>query len=109
MLGMIFKLTPGIRRADLFHSSSLDEKLQLLHVLRLCSDDENPSEEEADASFARFNQYNDKTLEHKCLLAVTRIIERSGTFKARLDAVDNLPIPSDCKCKLRQLVGINLA
>ena len=67
------------------------------------------SEEEADANFARFNQYNDKTLEHKSLLAVARIIGRSGTLKARLDAIDNLPISSDSKGDLRELVGINLA
>ena len=109
MLGMIFKLTPRIHRADLYHSFCLDEKLKLLQVLRLYGDDENPSEEEADASFARFNQCNDKTLEQKCLLAVARIIEqRSGTLEARFDAVDNLPISSDSKGDLWKLVGINL-
>ena len=110
MLGMIFKLTPRIRRADLFHSSSLVEKLRLVHALQLYGDDENPSEEEADASFARFNQCNHKTLEQKCLLAVARIIEqRSGSLEARFDAVDSLPISSDSKGSLWKLVGINLA
>ena len=110
MLGMIFKLTPRIHRADLYHSFCLDEKLKLLQVLRLYGDDENPSEEEADASFARFNQCNDKTLEQKCLLAVARIIEqRSGTLEARFDAVDNLPISSDSKGDLWKLVGVDLA
>ena len=110
VLRMIFKMTPRIRRANLFHSCSLDQKLRLLDLLRPDSDNQVLSEEEADASFARFNQYNDKTLEHKCLMAVARIIEqRSGTLKARLDAVDNLPISSGGKGDLRELVGINLA
>ena len=108
VLGMIFKMTSRIRRASLFHSLNLNCKLWLLRELQLYSDNMDPSEEEADASFARFNQYNDKTLEHKSLLAVARIIGRSGTLKARLDAIDNLPISSDGKCNLRELVGINL-
>ena len=109
ILGMIFKMTSKAARATLFHASYLDQKRCILRGLELYGEDEYPSEEEADASFARFNQYNDKTLKHKCLLAVARIIERSGTLKARLDTVDNLPVSSDCKCDLRELVGINLA
>ena len=71
--------------------------------------DENPSEEEADASFARFNQYNDKTLEHKCLVAVAKLIEQqSGTLKAGLRVVDSLSISAVCKYNLRELVSINL-
>ena len=77
--------------------------------LELCGEFENPSEEEADARFAPFDEYNDETLEQKCLLAVARIIERSGTLKARLDTVDNLPISSVSKSNLRELIGINLA
>ena len=109
ILGMIFKMTSKAARATLFHASYLDQKRCILRGLELYGEDEYPREEEADASFARFNQYNDKTLKHKCLLAVARIIERSGTLKARLDTVDNLPVSSDCKCDLRELVGINLA
>ena len=109
ILGMIFKMTSKAARATLFHASYLDQKRCILRGLELYGEDEYPREEEADASFARFNQYNDKTLKHKCLLAVARIIERSGTLKARFDTVDNLPVSSDCKCDLRELVGINLA
>ena len=109
ILGMIFKMTSKAARATLFRASYLDQKRCILRGLELYGEDEYPSEEEADASFARFNQYNDKTLKHKCLLAVARIIERSGTLKARFDTVDNLPVSSDCKCDLRELVGINLA
>ena len=109
ILGMIFKMTSKTARTSLFHASSLGQKRWILRGLELYGEYEDPSEEEADASFARFNQYNDKTLEHKCLLAVARIIERSGTLKARLDTVDNLPVSSDSKCNLRELVGINLA
>ena len=109
ILGMIFKMTSKAARATLFHASCLNQKRWILRGLELYGEDEYPSEEEADASFARFNQYNDKTLQHKCLLAVARVIEEFGTLKARLDAVDNLPISSDCKGDLRELVGINLA
>ena len=106
---MIFKLTPEIRRASLFHSCSLDAKRWLLRGLQLCSMNENPSEEEADASFARFNQYNDKTLEHKCLVAVAKLINpQSGTLKAGLKFVDSLSIIAACKYNLRELVSINL-
>ena len=109
LASMIFKLTPEIRRASLFHSCSLDAKRWLLRGLQLCSMNENPSEEEADASFARFNQYNDKTLEHKCLVAVAKLIEQqSGTLKASLKVVDSLPISAVCKYNLRELVGIDL-
>ena len=108
VMSMIFKMTSKIHRASLFHASSLEQKLWLLLELQH-SDNVDLSEEEADANFARFNQYNDKTLEHKSLLAVARIIGRSGTLKARLDAIDNLPISSDSKGDLRELVGINLA
>ena len=109
ILGMIFKMTSKAARATLFHASYLDQKHWILRGLELCGEDDYPSEEEADASFARFNQYNDKTLEHKSLLAVAKIIEQSGTLKARLDAVDNLPVSSVSKSNLRELVGINLA
>ena len=106
---MIFKMTSKIRRASLFHSSSLDQKLWILRELQLRGEDENPSEEEADARFARFNQYDDNTLEHKCLLAVANVIEqRSGTLKAGLKAIDNLLISSDCKFSLRELLGTDL-
>ena len=108
ILGMIFKMTSKTARATLFHASYLDQKRWILRGLELYGEDEYPSEEEADASFARFNQYNDKTLKHKCLLKVASIIARSGTLKARLDTVDNLPISSVSKSNLRELVGINL-
>ena len=62
VLGMIFIMTSRIRRASLFHSCNLNRKLWLLEALQLDSKDR--SEAEADASFARFNQYDDKTLEH---------------------------------------------
>ena len=109
ILGMIFKMTSKTARATLFHASCLDQKRWILRGLELYGEYDYPSEEEADASFARFNQYNDKTLKHKCLLAVAMVIERSGTLKARLDAVDNLPVSSVSKSNLRELVGINLA
>ena len=109
LASMIFKMTSKIRRASLFHSSSLDQKLWILRELQLRGEDENPSEEEADARFARFNQYDDNTLEHKCLLAVANVIEqRSGTLKAGLKAIDNLLISSDCKFSLRELLGTDL-
>ena len=109
LLGMIFAMTSKIHRASLFQSCSLAQKFWLLYCLGLYGVHENPSEEEVGACFARFNQYNDKTLEHKCLLAVSRVIkQRSGTLKVRLDAVDSLPIPSDCKGNLRDLVRVNL-
>ena len=70
---------------------------------------EKLSKEEADASFARFNQYNDKTLEHKCLVTLANLIgQQSDTLEAGLKAVDSLPISSDCKFNLRELVSINL-
>ena len=109
VLGMIFKMTSKIGRANFFHSCSLDEKLKLLHLLRLDGDNEGPSEEEADACFARFNQYNDKTLEHKCMATLANLIgPQSGTLETGLKAVDSLPIPPVCKDNLRDLVIINL-
>ena len=109
LMAMIFKMTSKIRRASLYHSSGADQKFRLLEALELYGDDEHLSEQEADARFARFNQYNDKTLEHKSLLAVANIIkQRCGTLKACLDAIDNLPVSSDCKGNLRELVVIDL-
>ena len=109
LLAMIFKMTSKIRRASLFHSSRLEQKFRLLRALELYGDDEHLSKEEVDARFARFNQYNDKTLEHKSLSAVANIIkQRYGTLKARLDAIDDLPVSSDCKANLRDLVSIDL-
>ena len=108
ILGMVFKMTSKIRRFILFHSADPNQKVWLLRALQLCSDDENPSEGEADASFARFNQYSDKTLKHECLFAVASIIrQRSGALEAGLKAVDNLPITSDCKFDLRELLPIS--
>ena len=109
LLAMIFKMTSKLRRASLYHSCVPDQKFRLLEALELHGDDKHLSEEEADARFARFNQYNDKTLEHKSLLVVANIIkQRSGTLKARLDAIDNLPVSSGCKGNLRDLVSIDL-
>ena len=109
VLGMIFKMTSRIRRAHLFHSCSLDQKLRLLDFLRPDSDNKILSEEEADASFARFNQYSDKTLEHKCLVALTNLIrQQSDTLEAGFKAVNNLPISSECKFNLRELLSIHL-
>ena len=109
LLGMIFKMTSNIRRANLFHSSSLDQKLWLLDLLQLDSDKEALSEEEADASFARFNQYNDKTLEHKCISVLANLIgQQADTLEAGLKVVDSLPLSPACKFNLRELVIINL-
>ena len=109
IMGMLFKMTSKIRRASLFHSSSLYQKLWILRGLQLCGENENPGEEEADARFARFNQYNDKTLEQKCLVRLANLIgQQSTTVEAGLNAVDCLPISSDCKFNLRELVAINL-
>ena len=105
---MIFKMTSKIARANFFHSCNVDEKLKLLDLLQL--DGDGPSEEEADACFARFNQYNDKTLEHKCIVVLANLIgQQSGALEASLKAVDSLPISSDGKFNLREeLVSINL-
>ena len=109
LLAMIFKMTSKIRRASLYHSSGPDQKLRLLETLGLYGDNEKLSEKEADARFARFNQYNDKTLEHKSMLVVAKTIkQRSGTLRARLDTIDSLPVSSGCKGKLRDLVSIDL-
>ena len=109
VLGMIFKMTSKIGRANFFHSCRLDEKLKLLGLLRLDGDNEGSSEEEADACFARFNQYNDNTLEHKCMATLANLIgQQSGTLEAGLKAVDSLPIPPVRKDDLRELVIINL-
>ena len=109
VLCMIFKLSSKIRRAHLFHSASLQQKLWLLRALQLGSDNKATSEEEADACFARFNRHNDKTLEHKCLVTLANLIgQQSGTLEAGLKAVDSLPIFSDGKFNLRELITINL-
>ena len=109
VMGMLFKMTSKIRRASLFHSSSLYQKLWILRALKLCVEDESPSEEEADARFARFNQYNDETLEQKCLVTLAKVIgQQSTTVEAGLNAVDSLSISSDCKFNLRELVTIYL-
>ena len=109
VFSMIFKMTSGIRRASLFHSCELSDKLRILAGLGRLRDNENLSEEEADANFARFNQYNDKTLEHKCLVTLAKLIEQqSGTLKRGFKVVDSLSISAVCKYKLRELVGINL-
>ena len=109
VLCMIFKMTSGIRRANFFHSLRRHHKLWLLHVLQLDSDCGNLSEKEADACFARFNRYNDKTLEHKCLVALATCIgQQSDTLEAGLKVVDSLPIIPECKFNLRELVSINL-
>ena len=109
VLAMIFKMTSGIGRANLFHSLNLNHKLWLLEVLQLHSDSKELSTEEADASFARFNQYSDKTLEHKCLVTLAKLIgQQAGTLEAGLKVIDNLSISSDCKHNLRELVIISL-
>ena len=109
VFSMIFKMTSGVRRATLFHSCRLSDKLRILTGLGRLRNNENLSEEEADANFARFNQYNDKTLEHKCLVAVAKLINpQSGTLKAGLKFVDSLSIIAACKYNLRELVSINL-
>ena len=103
---MIFKMTSGVRRASLFHSSGLSDKLRILKGLG--RGNENLSEEKADANFAQFNQYNDKTLEHKCLMVLAKLIEQqAGTLRAGLKVVDSLSISADCKYNLRELVSIN--
>ena len=108
MLGMIFKMTSRILRANLFGTSSADQKSTLLGLLRPDSENKNLGEEDVDACFARINQYNDKTLEHKCLVALARVIgQQSTTLEAGLKAVDSLPMSSDCKFNLRELVSIN--
>ena len=107
MLGMIFKMTSRILRASLFRAASADQKSTLLGLLRLDSENEIPSEE-VDACFARINQYNDRTLEHKCLVALASVIgQQSTNLEAGLKAVNNLPMSSDCKFNLRELVSIN--
>ena len=109
VLGMIFKMTSRIRRARLFHSLNLNHKLWLLEALQLHGDSKELSTEEADASFARFNEYSDKTLEHRCLVTLAKLIgQQAGTLEAGLKATDNLPISSDCKLNLRELVIIGL-
>ena len=106
---MIFKMTSQIRRAYLFHSFSLNQKLRLLDLLQLNDHNVTPSEEEADASFARFNQYSDKTLEHKCLAAQANLIaQQVDTLEEGLKVVDSLPLSPVCKFNLRELVIIKL-
>ena len=107
MLGMIFKMMSRILRANLFRAASADQKSRLLGLLPLDSENVNPSED-ADARFARFNQYSDKTLEHKCLVALASVIgQQSSNLEAGLKAVDSLPMSFDCKFNLRELVSIN--
>ena len=78
-------------------------------MLQCLRGNESLSEAEADARFARFNQYNDKTLEHRCLVALANVIQQqSGTVEAGLKVVDSLPISPVCKFNLRELVNINL-
>ena len=138
LLGMIFEMTSQIRRAHLFYSSSLIQKLRLLNLLQLNSHEVTPSEEEADtsfdrfklrllgflqlnghnvtpseeeadASFARLNQYSDKTLEHKCLAALVNLIaQQVDTLKEGLKVVDSLPLFHVCKFNLRELLIIKL-
>ena len=106
---MIFKMTSQIRRAHLFHSSGLTQKLRLLGLLQLKGQNVTLSEEEADASFARLNQYSDKTLEHKCLAALVNLIaQQVDTLKEGLKVVDSLPLTSVCKFNLRELFIIKL-
>ena len=113
LLSMIFKMTSKIGRANLFHSLGPELKLWLLVILNLYSyfdfvNNKHPSEAEVNARFARFNGCNDETLEHKCLIALTKVIEqRSGTFEAGLKAIDSLPISSGCKFDLRELFCIS--
>ena len=107
MLGMILKMTSRILRANLFRAASADQKSRLSGLLQLDSENKN-SGEEVDARFARINQYNDKTLEHKCLVALANVIgQQSATLEAGLKAVDSLPMSFDCKFNLRELVSVN--
>ena len=116
VLDMIFKMTSGIRRASLFHSLDLKQKLWLLDALQLSKDSKDQGmvnsddlgEKEANACFARFNQHNDKTLEHKSLVVLAGLIgEQSRTLEEGLKTVDDLLIPLSCKGNLRELVIIN--
>ena len=113
LLSMIFKMTSKIGRANLFHSLGPELKLWLLVILNLYSyfdfvNSKRPSEAEVNARFARFNGCNDETLEHKCLIALTKVIEqRSGTFEAGQKAIDSLPISFGCKFDLRELFCIS--
>ena len=105
ILGMVFRMTSKIRRFILFHTADPGQKVWLLRQLQLCSDYVNPSEREANARFARFNQYSDKTLKHNCLVELAGlIVQQAGTLEAGLKAIDNLPITSDCKFDLRELL-----
>ena len=107
MIGMIFEMTSRILRACLFLAASADQKSRLSGLLQLDSENKNPGEE-VDARFARINQYNDKTLEHKCLVALANVIgQQSATLEAGLKAVDSLPMSFDCKFNLRELISIN--
>ena len=97
-----------IGRAKLFHSSSPNDKSRLIRTLQLDRRNWDPYED-VDVTFARFNQYNDKTLEHKCLVTLANLIEQqSSTLEAGLQAVDSLTVSSDCKSNLRELVSIIL-
>ena len=70
---------------------------------------EDQSEEEANVRFARFNRYDDKTLEYKSLVVLAKFIgEQFSTLEERLNTVDHLPIPLICKDNLRELIVINL-
>ena len=78
-------------------------------MLQLNSHHVTPSEEEADASFARLNQYSDKTLEHKCLATLVNLIaQQVDTLKEGLKVVDSLPLSSVCKFNLQELLIIKL-
>ena len=108
VLSMILNMTSRSCRATLFHASGLNEKLRILTMLGRLRSNERLSEAEADASFARFNQYNDQKLEHKCLVALANIIkQQSGTAEAGFKVVDSLPIAPVCKCNLREMVSMN--
>ena len=108
VFSMIFKMTSGVRRASLFHSSGLSDKLRILRGLGRLRGNENLSEEKADANFAQFNQYNDKKLEHKCLIAVANVIkQQSGTVEAGFKVADSLSIAPVCKRNLREMVSMN--
>ena len=109
IMSMILRMTPKICRASLFHCANLSQKLWLLDLLQLDSGNKVLSEKDADASFARFNQYNDQTLEHHCLVALANVIvQQADALEAGLKVVDSLPISWNCKCDLRELVTINL-
>ena len=118
VLRMLINMTSRIRRANLFHSLDLKQKLWLLDALQLRggsevqgmidSNSDDLDEKAANACFARFNQHNDKTLEHKSIVVLAGLVrEQSRTLEEGLKTVDDLPIPLSCKGNLRELVVIN--